>query len=163
MENKPPIKQSIIISVVVIAVVALLIVGMNAIGAVMWMVFLGLTAWSALGMSLKLRDICSVWASAAVGLAIGYLFGNVTTLGMWALAVAGIGVLLMIFGMISGRMSFIFNSYTGLYVTAGTAAGVVIDLKPAIISVIFGFVVIGLLPWALTTAMSKKKAAKEEK
>ena len=157
MQNKMPLKQSFIVSAGVIAVVAVVIVALDAVGAAMWMVFLGVTAWSAMGMSFKLRDICSLWLSAAVGLAIAYLMGNAATLGVWALAVGGVGALLMLFGMVSGRMGFIFNSYTAIYVTAGTATGIVIDLKQAIISMVVGFVVFGLIPSIAVNKLSKKK------
>lgn len=156
-EEKMSISKGIVMTISVVFVIAIVVVVLTMLKIPMWIVFMGLTSWSALGMSFELKDIAKVWISATVALSIGYLLNNSGTLGMWALTVAAIGLLLMIFGMVSGRFSFLFNSYTAIFLTASTAAGIELEPKSTALSLIFGFLVIGILPWFLVSILQKKQ------
>jgi hypothetical protein len=156
-DKKMSIGKGIVITIAVVLVIAIMVVAMNMLKIPMWIVFMGLTSWSALGMSFQIKDISKVWVSAFIALVIGYLLNNSGTLGMWALAVAAVGLLLMIFGMVSGRLSFLFNSYTAIFLTTCTASGIELEPKSSALSLLFGFLVIGILPWLLVSALQKKQ------
>jgi len=155
---KPSVLQGVIITIVILVVCALLVVLMTVLNIPMWIPFLGLTSIAATGASFELRGITKIWASAAVALLIGFAVCHIADYGIPAICVAAGGIILMIFGMCSKRMEFIFNSYTAIFLTAGTAAGVVIELIPAVKSLVFGYAVLGLLPCAILKLRAKKQA-----
>lgn len=161
MDNneKMSIGKSAVITLIVIAVIAVIIVALTFLKIPTWIPLLGLTVWSTIGMPMDIKSVCKVWLSGGVALLLGYLLGHAETLGLPALIIAGAGVVLMIFGIVSGRMSYVFNMVTALFMTTGTAAGIVLEAVPVIKGLAFGFVVFGLLPSLLVTSMAKKKSA----
>ncbi len=159
-EQKLTIGKGIILTLVIVVICALLVVLMTILGIPMWIPFLGLVLCTATGVSFNVKSIVQFWLSIVVGLGIGFLLGNIEQLGVIAIVLSACGILLMIFGMATQRMSAIFNAYTAAFVTVGTAQGVVLELIPLVKGILFGFIVLGLLPCFVIKAMTGKK--KEE-
>lgn len=155
-----PIGKGIIASVIVIIVIAVLVVVMSMLKLPMWIPFIGLTMWAMTGMSMKFKDILKLWLSIAVGLLIGYCTANLDK-GLLPIIAGIVGVCLLIFGMTTGRWSFVFNSYTAVITCVCSA--VTIDPVSTAMSTLFGFAVIGLLPFGLVKLLSSKKKETEVK
>lgn len=155
--NKLSIGKGIVITIVIIALCAVLVVLMTMLGVPMWIPFLGLTVCTAMGISFDVKTMAKFWVSAALGLGIGFMIGSIEQLGTIAIVLGAGGILLMIFGMVTKRMSAVFNSYTAIFLTVSTAHGLVLEPIAVAKGLVFGFVVIGLLPGAIMKMAAKKK------
>ncbi len=160
-QTSMPVKKAIGITIVVIVAIVIVVVLTMLLKVPMWIPFLGLCVWVALGMSFELKKIISIWVSAAIALVTGYLFGHTEELGMGVLVIALVLIIILIYCMISGTLTFLFNIATGIFLAAGTAEGLVIDIVPGLKGLLFGFVLFGLLPWFAVSAMQKKKNKEE--
>lgn len=151
-ESKPmPIGKGILMTLAVIGVVAIVVVLTTLAGIPMWVLFLGLCAWMAMGPDMTYKGVTKIWLGAGVGLLIGFLMPLGT---IWAMVIAGILLLAMLFCMTTGRLPVIFNMSTGIFTTVATIGfGVV---PQAFISCLVGYLVIGLLPALIVSKMAKK-------
>ncbi|MCR5090596.1 MAG: hypothetical protein K6C08_13930 [Oscillospiraceae bacterium] len=155
MEKKPFGKQ-LIMTLIITAVVALLVVIMSALKLAAWVPFLSLCVWSCYGMKLDYPSILSAYASILIGLIMGYLLGHAEQLGLPALVVFFVLVLVMLHCMANQKLPQLFNFYTAIFVTIGTTIPYELDILK---SWAFGFVVLGLLPATVVYFLSRKKAA----
>lgn len=154
--EKMPVKKAIpmvVLALLLVVGVSLLLVKFDL---CIWVVWLGMASWASFGMSLDMKDILKAWCSGAFGLFLGYTLtcGNQTLL-----IVGAIGVLVFVFGMVSHRFGMICNNYTALFLTCCTAAGIVLEPVQLAKSVVFGYLIFGLLPWGVVTLLNKKKGA----
>lgn len=155
------IVQGILVTIVAILLVVTITAILTALDLSMWIVFMGMCIWAAFGMSMKIKEIVKVWASGAFALLLGYLL-TAGTLGTPGLIAGGIILLVFIFGMVSHRFGFLCNNYTAIFLTCCTASGIVLEPVQMAKSVVVGFLLLGVLPWAISSLISKKKAAKAE-
>lgn len=153
--SKAPVGKGILITVIVIVAIVAVMLLMGVLGLPYYIGFMGLTMWSAIEMSFNLKDIVQIWVSTAVALVIGYLLGC----GMVGMIIAVIGIILLIFAMCTNRLTYVFNKYTAIVLVACSATGIVVDPIPSAEAVVFGFLVFGILPYAIMRLVSRAKAA----
>lgn len=154
--EKMPVKKAIpmvLLALLLVVGVSLLLVKFNL---CIWVVWLGMASWASFGMSLEMKDILKAWCSGAYGLFLGY---TLTSGNQILLIVGVVGVLVFVFGMVSHRFGMICNNYTALFLTCCTASGIVLEPVRLAESIVFGYLIFGLLPWGVVTQMKKRKAA----
>lgn len=160
--SKMPLKQGIPITLVAVLLVVAIIAVLTVLKLTIWIVFLGMCVWAAFGMPMNIKEIVKVWASGAFGLLLGYLLTS-GALGMPG-TIAGFCILLVfIFGIVTHRFSFVCNNYTAIFLTCCTASGIILEPVQMAKSIVGGFILIGFLPWTISSLISKKKVAKAEK
>ena len=156
--EKMPIKQAIPMVLAALVLVVGVSVVLTLLDLCIWVVWLGMALWASFGMSLDMKEILKTWCSAAFGIALGYclLSGNMVLLG-----IAGVCVLVFIFGMVSGRFGFLCNNYTAIFLTCSTGSGLILEPIQLAASVVFGFLIFGVVPWGATKLMAKLKKPEE--
>lgn len=152
--ERMPVKKAIpmvILALIMVLGVSLLLVKLDL---CIWVVWLGMATWASFGMSLEMKDILKAWCSGAFGLFLGYAL---TSGNQLLLIVGAICVLVFVFGMVSHRFGMLCNNYTALFLTCCTASGIVLEPIQLGKSIVFGYLIFGVLPWAVVTLMKKKK------
>ncbi|MGN1141965.1 MAG: hypothetical protein ACI4TF_12255 [Oliverpabstia sp.] len=152
--EKMPVKKAIpmvILALIMVLGVSLLLVKLDL---CIWVVWLGMATWASFGMSLEMKDILKAWCSGAFGLFLGYAL---TSGNQLLLIVGAICVLVFVFGMVSHRFGMLCNNYTALFLTCCTASGIVLEPIQLGKSIVFGYLIFGVLPWGVVTLMKKKK------
>lgn len=133
-------------------------------GCYIWVVWLGMCLWASIGqMKIELEEIGKAWLGGAIGITMGFLLThNAEIGGTPVLVVAGVIVLFFIFGMVSHRFPWFSNNYTACFLTVCTAQGLPLDPLTAVKSLIFGFVVFGVIPLVAMKLLANKKASTPE-
>ena len=151
--EKMPVKKAIpmvILALVMVLGVSMLLIKLDL---CIWVVWLGMATWASFGMSLEMKGILKAWCSGAFGLFLGYSL----TSGNQVLLIIGIVcVLTFVFGMVSHRFGMVCNNYTALFLTCCTASGIVLKPVQLAKSIVFGYLIFGLLPWGVVKLMKKK-------
>jgi hypothetical protein len=166
-EAKPtplPVKKGLLMLIPAIAMVALVTAIAMGLNLCIWAIWLGMVAWASIGgMKVEAKEIGTCWFSALCGIALGILLTQGSTLfGTAGLAVAAVVLLVFIFGMVSHRFTFVCNNYTAAFLTVCTAQGLPLDFIQLVLSLVYGFVVFGLIPLAaVAIAKSKKKGGEK--
>lgn len=161
--TKPmPIGKGIITTLIVIVAVVIIVALCTLAGIPMWVLFLGLCAWMAMGPDVTYKGVTRIWLGAALGLLIGFLMPLAAAGEIWALVITVVLLLSLLFCMTTNRLPILFNMSTGIFTTVATIG---FGVEPqAFISCAVGYLVIGLLPVLIVTQMAKKKeqATQEE-
>lgn len=154
------LSRSIWMTLAVLGLFTAAIIGFTAFHIIMWIPFLGLTLWRAFGASFKFRDIAGIWVSAAVAMVLGYMVANLEQIPVIAIAGTAVGICIMVFCIVSGRLKFFFNHCTVIYFTAATA--LLADARPLALTLSFltGVLLFGLLPFAIGCVIKKVSAPK---
>jgi hypothetical protein len=116
-----------------------------------------LTIWTAFGSSVQLYGVVKVWLSGFVGLGFGWLFANWQSFGVAAIVIVAVFVVLVVFFIIIDRFTIICNSYTALFLTVSTATGLVLDPREIVVSLLFGFVTLGIIPATIAYFVGRKQ------
>ena len=159
MQKKRPLKGQLINSGAIICVVVVVVVVMTKLGIGMWVPFLALCMWACQGLKCDFKSIFSAYASIAIGLLMGYLLGHAQELGTPALVGFFILVLMLLHCMANQVLTFLFNNYTAVFCTVGTAITYGTEI---IKDWLFAFVLFGLTPAVIVYFISKKKAGNAE-
>jgi hypothetical protein len=159
-EAELSVGKGALITLGALVLLAILIIGTVAVGGAIWVVCLGLTVWTSFGSSLKLYEVTRIWFACVVGYSVAYLIQNAEHLGTAALVVALVFIALLVFFLVIKRLTFIINPYCALFLTTGTATGIILEPRQMIISILFGYVTLGLLPVGIATLVARKKKTK---
>lgn len=151
--EKMPVKKAIpmvILALVMVLGVSMLLVKLDL---CIWVVWLGMATWDSFGMSLEMKEILKAWCSGAFGLFLGY---SLTSGNQVLLIIGVVCVLTFVFGMVSHRFGMVCNNYTALFLTCCTASGIILEPVQLAKSIVFGYLIFGLLPWGVVKLMKKK-------
>ncbi|WP_302418550.1 hypothetical protein [Blautia marasmi] len=158
-QNKKVEPMPILKSIPMILAALIMVVGVSAVAGMLnlciWTIWLGMCIWASFGMSLDMKDILQVWGSASIGIFMGYNLLSGTTVG---LVIGGIMVAIFIVGMVTHRFPHYSHNYTAIFLTVCTGSGLILEPAQLAASVLFGFVVFGLIPWGVVNGLAKKKA-----
>lgn len=121
----------------------------------MWVLFLGLCVWMATGMDMTYKGVSGVWLGGGLGLLIGFLLPLASTGQIWALVVAIILLLALLFCMTTSRLPLLFNMSTGIFTTVATI-GFGITWQTFVAWAV-GYLLIGILPALIVSMLAKKK------
>lgn len=160
-----PVKKGLLMLIPAIVMVAVVTAIAMSLNLCIWAIWLGMVVWASIGhMEIEFKEIGKCWFSALCGIVLGILLTQGSALfGPAGLAVAGVILLVFIFGMVSHRFSFVCNNYTAAFLTVCTAQGLTLDFVQLLLSLVYGFVVFGLIPLAaVAIAKSKKKKGDKE-
>ena len=139
-----------------------LVIGVTVLATVLgcdiWIVWLGMCLWASIGgMKIEIGEIVKAWLGGAIGITMGYLLTHNQEIGGTpVLIVAAVIVLCFIFGMVSHRFPYFSNNYTACFLTVCTAQGLPLVPLTAAKSLLFGFVVFGLVPLGVMKLMASR-------
>jgi hypothetical protein len=160
---KPRFGRTLIVTVC-FTLFALVVIGIQTLVGLnqFWIAFLGLNIWTALGSKMKIKEILKVWAGALTGLLLLLLLGWVTTqFGASAGLVLQIALIfIVIFCIVGQRLIYFFNLPCGFFLT-------ILSAMPEHVwqwsfDILYGFIIIGLVPFALVKLGAKFKSGKTD-
>lgn len=156
-DKKTAEPMPILKSIPLILAAVVLVVGVSALAGAMklciWVIWLGMCIWASFGMSLDMKDILQVWGSAAIGIFMGVNLVSGTREG---LVIGGAMVVIFLVGMVTHRFPHYSHNYTAIFLTVCTGSGLILEPIPLAGSVVFGFVIFGLIPWGAAKILLKK-------
>jgi len=163
-ESKPSISlgKGAIVAIVVLAVC----LGLSAIfmkfDLNMWLMWLPMAACSVLGSTKTIKDVGTCWISVLFAAVLAFLLKSGVG-GTPVVAVGFVILFLFVVGMVTKKCTLVCNNYTGIFLAAFTFDGLVYEPLKMAISILVGFLVFGMVPFAFGQLMAKKKAkAKDE-
>lgn len=133
-----------VIAIIFVAAVTLVLIKLNL---CIWIVWLGMVCWCIGGMKADMRLIGKTWISAAAGVFLGFMLKS-GQLGNTGLIIGFVCALLFIFGMVTHRFPLVCNNTTAVFLTACTADGLIMNAGQMALSVLIGFLIFGIVPWA---------------
>ncbi|MCR9036804.1 hypothetical protein [Tractidigestivibacter montrealensis] len=159
-----PVKQGVVMEIIALVMVIAVTVLATVMGCAIWIVWLGMCLWAGLGhMKVEIGEIVRAWTGGAFGIGLGYLLTHSSEVGSWVLPVAAVILILFIFGMVTHRWGWFCNNYTACFLTVCTAWGLPISIPQVVLSLVYGFVVFGIIPLAATKLMASRKTADKQK
>jgi hypothetical protein len=158
--QKLKLSHSLLITIAVLLLIIAAVALFSVLGVTMWIPFLGMALWTAFGAPFKFRDIASLWASEAAALFLGYLVANMGEISGLAFIVMVIGLFAMVFCIVSGWLSFVFNARTFIFFTVSTALLIGADPLRTTLSLAVGFALFGLLPFGIGLLLKRRFASK---
>lgn len=156
------VKQKVINSIAIFAGIGVILALMSLFNVGAWVPFLTLVLWAAQGLKFSVKDVLSQYTGIFVGLLMGFLVQNSSTLGTWAIVVFGVLVVLLFLVMINRikPLDFVFNNYTAAFCTVGTALAYGTEIA---VDFAFTFILFGLLPLAVLGIIKTVKKSKTPK
>lgn len=154
--EKISVKKGVLKTLVALLFVGSMSVVLTALNLSIWVVWMGMCVWAAFGMSMKLKDIVKLWMSASFAVGLGYLLTS-GKFGEVGLLIGGIIILFFVYGMVTHQFTMLCNNYSAIFLTCTTAHGVVLEPLQLAKSLLFGFLVFGLLPYGIVQWKHVKK------
>ena len=147
----------ILMTLGILAVAAGIMFGGSIIGLDhLWVAFLALVVWTALGM--KMEQAPGVFVGAAVGMLLALGVEALPDLyGDWAVVIPLVAIVLVISCHIKGVLPLIANVSTFLFLTLGTA-DIGLDQRLALEyfpNLAFGAVLFWIIPWSIMKLRSQ--------
>ena len=141
--------KAILMTLGILVAVLGLFAGASAIGLDdMWIAFVAIVIWGAIGM--KMENAPAVFVGAAVGLLLSLAIEALPDLyGGWAVIPPVVAIVLGISATIKGALPLLFNPSTFLFLTIGSA-DIVLDQRLQLVylpNLAFGAVLFWILPW----------------
>lgn len=156
--NKKTEPLSIGKSIPLILAAIVFVAGISALAAgldlCIWVIWLGMCLWSEEGMPFEIGKIVQIWSSGLAGIFMGYCLISGT---QWGSVMGMICVSFFLVGMVTHRFAWICNNTTAVFLTVCTGAGLVLNPEQLAKSILFGFLVFGILPCGIKKSLSFKK------